>query len=378
LNEISITKDYIYLIQNGELIVLDKDLTQKKSIKIKNSQLFNDLCIDIDKNIVKMYKKSRLYYSYQLPKEISKFIVNDNYIFSYEKNILTIFSFIGNKVVFNSAISKNEIKDIKFVNNLLFVLTTSEILVLDLIQKKVKLKVLFESVLFDTDGKYIITIKDNILHKINFDKYITKYPLDLDPTSKIVDIKIRENYFFIQQEKNLYLFDKKLYLVTQNCNSFEVKDGIVYVYESIMQKYSINKILKKDIIKVLTVDDSTTMRLIIKSAILNNFKDVVVYEAKNGQIALDMLEKNPDINLMFLDWNMPVLNGKDTVIKIRENPKFDKLKIIMATTENDKDKIREMITYGVKGYIIKPLKPTSIVPVTKKMIELIKQERENV
>ncbi|NPA55721.1 MAG: response regulator [Epsilonproteobacteria bacterium] len=128
--------------------------------------------------------------------------------------------------------------------------------------------------------------------------------------------------------------------------------------------------------KFLTVDDSTTMRLIIKNAILNNFKDVEVYEAKDGQEALDVLAQHPDINVVFMDWNMPVMDGREATIKIRENPAYKHVKVIMATTEGGKDKVKEMISYGVKGYLVKPLKPTSVVPVVQKMIDLVKQERE--
>jgi len=376
LNEIYGEGEYLYLQENNKLIVFDKELNQKTVINIKNIAIFKDLVLNIDDDIVKIYKNIKLYYSYQLPKAIKNFIINDSYIFSFDKNILTVFSIIGNKIVFNSTISKNNIINLIYKNDLLFVLTLKDIIVLDLISKKIKLKIPVEAKLFDTDGKYIIVAKNNILYKINFDKDIIEYNLDINNITKI---KIKENYFFIQENTNLYLFDtKNLYLVSKVCKAFEVKNGIIYVLESIIQKYSINKVLKKDIIKILTVDDSATMRLIIKNAILNNFKNVSIYEAKNGKIALDVLEKNPDMNILFLDWNMPILNGKDTVVKIRQNHQYDNLKIIIATTENDKNKIKEMISYGVKGYLIKPLKPTSVVPVTKKMIELIKQERENV
>lgn len=376
MNEIYGEGEYLYLQENNKLIVFDKELNQKTVINIKNIAIFKDLVLNIDDDIVKIYKNIKLYYSYQLPKAIKNFIINDSYIFSFDKNILTVFSIIGNKIVFNSTISKNNIINLIYKNDLLFVLTLKDIIVLDLISKKIKLKIPVEAKLFDTDGKYIIVAKNNILYKINFDKDIIEYNLDINNITKI---KIKENYFFIQENTNLYLFDtKNLYLVSKVCKAFEVKNGIIYVLESIIQKYSINKVLKKDIIKILTVDDSATMRLIIKNAILNNFKNVSIYEAKNGKIALDVLEKNPDMNILFLDWNMPILNGKDTVVKIRQNHQYDNLKIIIATTENDKNKIKEMISYGVKGYLIKPLKPTSVVPVTKKMIELIKQERENV
>ncbi|HIP59177.1 MAG TPA: response regulator [Campylobacterales bacterium] len=128
-------------------------------------------------------------------------------------------------------------------------------------------------------------------------------------------------------------------------------------------------------VKFLTVDDSMTMRLIIKNTLLKNFKNIEVYEADDGYKCLDVLKENPDIDVIFMDWNMPNLNGADTVDKIREKDIYKHIKIIMATTEGAKDKVRQMISKGVKGYLVKPFKPETIVPLATKMIEIIKEER---
>jgi len=128
-------------------------------------------------------------------------------------------------------------------------------------------------------------------------------------------------------------------------------------------------------IKFLTVDDSMTMRLIIKNTLLKNFKNIEVYEADDGYKCLDVLKEHPDIDVIFMDWNMPNLNGADTVDKIREKDIYKHIKIIMATTEGAKDKVRQMISKGVKGYLVKPFKPETIVPLATKMIEIIKEER---
>jgi len=128
-------------------------------------------------------------------------------------------------------------------------------------------------------------------------------------------------------------------------------------------------------IKFLTVDDSSTMRLIIKNSILNNFENVEVLEAGDGLKCLEVLKKHPDVDVIFMDWNMPNLNGADTVDKIRENPAYNHIKIIMATTEGAREKVRQMVSKGVKGYLVKPFKPESVVPLAKKMIEIVKDEK---
>ena len=117
------------------------------------------------------------------------------------------------------------------------------------------------------------------------------------------------------------------------------------------------------------------MRLIIKNSIMNNFENVEVFEAADGLKCLEVLSKNPDIDVIFMDWNMPNLNGADTVDKIREIPEYNHIKIIMATTEGAREKVRQMVSKGVKGYLVKPFKPDSVIPLAKKMIEVVEEER---
>jgi len=362
--------DYIYVLDNKELLIYDKEFNLKKTFKVSNVDIYNDMCIDIKDDLVKIYKKIEFYHTYTLPKKIEKFIISKDYIFSYENSVLSIFSFIGNKLIFNANISKSEIKQLIF-KEYLYILTTTSIMVLDLLKKKIIFNKLLKVEYFDTDGRVIIAFGDNTLYKIENDN-IEKFYIKL----QVNDLKYKNGYILLRQNQNLYIFDTKLYLVTSKCNGFNVEDDKIYVLEDKFIKYDIKKFFNQNRIKVLTVDDSTTMRLIIKNSIINNFKNIEVYEAKNGKIALQILKEHPDMDIIFMDWNMPVMNGRDTVIKIRENPKYNHIKIIMATTENDKDKIQEMIKYGVKGYLIKPLKASSVVPVTQRMIELIKEEKD--
>ena len=255
----------------------------------------------------------------------------------------------------------------------LFIHTKESIIILDVLKKKIVLTIPFVSNIFDTDGKNIVTYKDGIIYVIDLQKKVTQYKIN----KKIDDIKIENDYIVFKSAKELFLFfDNKLTPISKS-QIFTIKDGYIYSLEENLKKYKIDTLLKTDTIKFLTVDDSTTMRMIIKNAILNNFENVEVFEAKDGKKALDLLETHPDINVIFMDWNMPIMDGKTAVIKIRENPKYNHIKIIMATTEGGKEKVREMINYGVKGYLVKPLKPTSVVPVVEKMIELVKEE-ENV
>ena len=106
---------------------------------------------------------------------------------------------------------------------------------------------------------------------------------------------------------------------------------------------------------ILLVDDSMIMRTILQNT-LKKHKDAdkfTFFTAENGLLALDVL-KNNEINIMFLDWNMPIMTGEELVYKMREDKQFNKVRIIMATTEGGKDAVIRMAKKGVNGYLVKP------------------------
>jgi len=106
--------------------------------------------------------------------------------------------------------------------------------------------------------------------------------------------------------------------------------------------------------KILIVDDSLTMLKILKTSAKMVIKDVEVIEAKNGQEALDELEKNSDIKLILLDINMPVMNGREFLAILRTKPEYDDVKVIIQTTETSKEHIKKMMQYKISGYLMKP------------------------
>jgi two-component system chemotaxis response regulator CheY len=108
--------------------------------------------------------------------------------------------------------------------------------------------------------------------------------------------------------------------------------------------------------KVLIVEDSLTMRNIIKNVFKQlGFSPDDLLEAENGEEALKILEEHGDeINLITLDVNMPVKNGFDTLKEIRANPKYNHIKIVMITTEAKKDFVIKVLKAGANNYIVKP------------------------
>jgi CheY-like chemotaxis protein len=120
--------------------------------------------------------------------------------------------------------------------------------------------------------------------------------------------------------------------------------------------------------KIMTVDDSSTMRIRFKNIIKSEYEDIEVLEAENGKVALEQLEKHPDIKLLFLDWNMPVMNGEEVVNHMVANGSIKKTKIVMATTEGEKSKVVKMIKLGTKGYLVKPFQPAKVIDIMKKLL----------
>ncbi|WP_291952543.1 chemotaxis response regulator CheY [Campylobacter sp.] len=108
--------------------------------------------------------------------------------------------------------------------------------------------------------------------------------------------------------------------------------------------------------KLLVVDDSSTMRRIIKNTLVRlGHKDVL--EAEHGLEAWDLLSQNDDIKVLITDWNMPEMNGLELVKKVRAEEKYADMPIIMVTTEGGKAEVITALKAGVNNYIVKPFTP---------------------
>ncbi len=108
--------------------------------------------------------------------------------------------------------------------------------------------------------------------------------------------------------------------------------------------------------KFLVVDDSSTMRRIIKNTLGRlGYKDIL--EAENGVEAWSVMESNPEIDILVTDWNMPEMNGLELVKKVRSDDSYEDMPIIMVTTEGGKTEVITALKAGVNNYIIKPFTP---------------------
>ena len=121
--------------------------------------------------------------------------------------------------------------------------------------------------------------------------------------------------------------------------------------------------------KILIVDDFSTMRRIIKNLLrdlgLNN-----THEADDGNTALPML-KNGDFDFVVTDWNMPGMQGIDLLKAIRADESLRHLPVLMVTAEAEREQIIEAAQAGVNGYIVKPFTAATLKEKLDKIFERI-------
>jgi two-component system chemotaxis response regulator CheY len=127
-------------------------------------------------------------------------------------------------------------------------------------------------------------------------------------------------------------------------------------------------VLKKDI-KILVVDDFSTMRRIIKN-LLRDLGFTNVIEADDGKTALPILQQG-GIQFLVTDWNMPGMTGIDLVRFVRADPKLAGIPILMVTAEAKREQIIAAAQAGVNGYVIKPFTAAVLKDKIDKIFERI-------
>ncbi len=116
--------------------------------------------------------------------------------------------------------------------------------------------------------------------------------------------------------------------------------------------------------KVLTVDDSRTMRDMVAFTLKNAGYDVL--EAGDGQQALSVVAANK-VDLVIADLNMPIMDGLTLIRRLRAAPAHRTLPILMLTTESDEKKKAEGRAAGATGWIVKPFNPDKLISVVQKV-----------
>jgi two-component system chemotaxis response regulator CheY len=121
--------------------------------------------------------------------------------------------------------------------------------------------------------------------------------------------------------------------------------------------------------KVLVVDDFSTMRRIVKN-LLRDLGFTNTVEADDGQTALPILEAG-GIDFLVTDWNMPGMTGIDLLKAVRANPDLVDLPVLMVTAEAKREQIIMAAQAGVNGYVIKPFTAATLKEKIDKIFERI-------
>ncbi|MCL3860893.1 response regulator [Actinotalea sp. K2] len=110
--------------------------------------------------------------------------------------------------------------------------------------------------------------------------------------------------------------------------------------------------------RALVIDDSRTMRRIIVGVLTALGFETV--EAADGRQALDVLEQGIEVDLACIDWNMPVMNGLEFVVAVRERKDWRGVTLMMVTTESEHGQIVRALAAGAHEYMIKPFTPDAV------------------
>ena len=119
--------------------------------------------------------------------------------------------------------------------------------------------------------------------------------------------------------------------------------------------------------KVLVVDDFSTMRRIVRN-LLKELGFANVDEAEDGAVALQMLS-NAHYNFVVSDWNMPNMDGLQLLQAIRSSPQLKHLPVLMITAEAKKENIIAAAQAGASGYIVKPFTAATLNEKLSKIFE---------
>ncbi|MEO6697050.1 MAG: chemotaxis response regulator CheY [Gammaproteobacteria bacterium] len=119
--------------------------------------------------------------------------------------------------------------------------------------------------------------------------------------------------------------------------------------------------------KILIVDDFSTMRRIIKN-LLRDLGFNNTSEADDGTSALPMLHAG-NFDFLVTDWNMPGMQGIDLLKAVRADAKLAKLPVLMVTAESKREQIVEAAQAGVSGYIVKPFTAITLKEKIDKIFE---------
>ncbi|MBU8850143.1 MAG: response regulator [Desulfobacterales bacterium] len=127
---------------------------------------------------------------------------------------------------------------------------------------------------------------------------------------------------------------------------------------------------------VLIVDDSNTMRAVIKKVIaISGFKMAQCIEAGNGKKALEVLTDNR-VDVIVSDINMPEMDGFELLKNLKGEDLFKNIPVILISTESSEKRMQDAFDLGAKGFIKKPFTPEAVKKILNEVIGESNEEED--
>ena len=109
---------------------------------------------------------------------------------------------------------------------------------------------------------------------------------------------------------------------------------------------------------IFCMDNSDTIRKVVQDCVED--LGYLFAEADNGRDGLDKLAALDDVAMVVLDWNMPIMSGRETLRNLRDNEKTKDLKILVLIKIEHKDQVMEAIELGATNYMLKPFRVNAL------------------
>jgi CheY-like chemotaxis protein/signal transduction histidine kinase/HAMP domain-containing protein len=165
-----------------------------------------------------------------------------------------------------------------------------------------------------------------------------------------------------EEEMELYRFSSSIIIKTARSEDRLLDEAALFLHRMVEslpdgKQRKLARILDSDAVflgkKILVVDDD--MRNLFAVAHILEQKGVEVVKAENGRRALDILEEHPDVSLVLLDIMMPVMDGYETLERLRARKDFASLPVIALTAKARQEDRKKCLAAGASDYLSKPL-----------------------